>query len=187
MRCVIDRRLLVHNRADSRVLGYHDCDLRSEGVRAEDHRSKAFQAVVEAAADKLMVPGAMVVLRTPQGNFNAAVGTTEIGAETPPTADTHFRIASNTKTMTAALIVLLAQDGKLKFSDPVSAYVPNVPNGENITIAELLKMRSGLFNYTGDPALSAASGCRPDEGVDTARGVGHRIPAPTAVRPRRLL
>jgi D-alanyl-D-alanine carboxypeptidase len=116
---------------------------------------KAFQAVVEAAADKLMVPGAMVVLRTPQGDFNTAVGTTELGSRTPPAADTHFRIASNTKTMTAALIVLLAQDGKLKFSDPVSTYVPNVPNGENITIAELLKMRSGLFNYTADPALSA--------------------------------
>jgi D-alanyl-D-alanine carboxypeptidase len=121
----------------------------------------AFQAVVDAAAKKLMVPGAMVLLRTPQGEFNAAVGTTELGAQTPPAADTHFRIASNTKTMTAALIVLLAQDGKLKFSDPVSAFVPDVPNGENITIAQLLKMRSGLFNYTADPALSAASDADP--------------------------
>ena len=60
----------------------------------------AFQAVVAAAAKKLMVPGAMVLLRTPQGNFDAAVGTTELGAQTPPAADTHFRIASNTKTMT---------------------------------------------------------------------------------------
>ena len=50
-----------------------------------------------------------------------------------------FRIASNTKTMTAALIVLLAQDRKLKFSDPIFAYVAGVPNGENITVAELLK------------------------------------------------
>ena len=117
---------------------------------------KAFQAVVEAAADKLNVPGTMVLLRTPQGNFDVAVGTTELGTKTPPAADTHFRIASNTKTMTAALIVLLAQDGKLKFSDPVSAYVPDVPNGENITIAKLLKMRSGLYGYTADPDLSAA-------------------------------
>ena len=84
------------------------------------------------------------------------VGTTELGAQTPPDANTHFRIASNTKTMTAALIVLLAQDGKLKFSDPVSNYVPDVPNGNNITIAELLKMRSGLYNYTNAPELSAA-------------------------------
>jgi D-alanyl-D-alanine carboxypeptidase len=115
---------------------------------------KAFQAVVDAAAKNLMVPGAMVLLRTPQGAFTAAVGTTELGGQTPPAANTHFRIASNTKTMTAALIVLLAQDGKLKFSDPVSSYVPNVPNGENITVAQLLKMRSGLYGYTADPALA---------------------------------
>jgi CubicO group peptidase (beta-lactamase class C family) len=116
---------------------------------------KAFQAVVDAAAKQLMVPGAMVLLRTPQGNFSATYGTTELGAQTPPAPNTHFRIASNTKTMTAALIVLLAQDGKLKFSDPVSNYVPGVPNGENITVAELLKMRSGLYGYSADPALSA--------------------------------
>jgi CubicO group peptidase (beta-lactamase class C family) len=116
---------------------------------------KAFRAVVDAAAKQLMVPGAMVLLRTPQGNFSATYGTTELGAQTPPAPNTHFRIASNTKTMTAALIVLLAQDGKLKFSDPVSNYVPGVPNGENITVAELLKMRSGLYGYSADPALSA--------------------------------
>jgi D-alanyl-D-alanine carboxypeptidase len=122
---------------------------------------KAFQSVVDAAVEKLKVPGAMVVLRTPQGDFSASAGTTELGARTPPTAGTHFRIASNTKTMTAALIVLLVQDGKLKFDDPVSAYVPDVPNGEHITVAELLKMRSGLYGYTGDPELAAAMDADP--------------------------
>jgi CubicO group peptidase (beta-lactamase class C family) len=122
---------------------------------------KAFQAVVETAAEQLKVPGALVLLRTPQGDFSAAYGTTELGAQTPPTPDTHFRIASNTKTMTAALIVLLAQDGKLKFSDPVSTYVPDVPNGENITVAQLLKMRSGLYGYTADPALAAVMDADP--------------------------
>ena len=52
--------------------------------------------------------------------------------------------------------MLLAQDGKLKFSDPVSDYVPDVPNGTNITIADLLTMRSGLYNYTNAPEFSAA-------------------------------
>ncbi|MGX9787404.1 serine hydrolase domain-containing protein [Mycobacterium sp. MMS18-G62] len=122
---------------------------------------KAFQAVVDTAAKKLMVPGAMVLLHMPQGDFTFAFGTTELGAQTPPATNTHFRIASNTKTMTAALIVLLAQDGKLKFSDPVSAYIPNVPNGENITVAQLLKMRSGLYGYTADPELSAAMDADP--------------------------
>jgi len=128
---------------------------------------QAFQAVVDATAKQLKVPGAMVVLRTPQGNFNAAFGTTELGAQTSPDAITHFRIASNTKTMTAALIVLLAQDGKLKFTDPVSAYVSDVPNGENITVAELLKMRSGLYGYTADPALAAAMDADPGKAWTT--------------------
>jgi D-alanyl-D-alanine carboxypeptidase len=115
----------------------------------------ALQATVEATAKELMIPGAVVEVRTPQGDLTAAVGTTQRGAEVPPGADTHFRIASITKTMTSAVIVLLAQEGKLQFSDPISKYVPNVPNGENITIDELLKMRSGLYGYTNDPDFAA--------------------------------
>jgi CubicO group peptidase (beta-lactamase class C family) len=115
----------------------------------------ALQAVVERATKEMLVPGAVVAIRTPQGSYTAAVGTTELGKQTPPDVNTHFRIASNSKTMTAALVVLLAQDGKLKFTDPVSDYVPDVPNGANITVAELLTMRSGLYNYTNAPEFSA--------------------------------
>jgi hypothetical protein len=79
-----------------------------------------------------------------------------LGATTSPRADTHFRIASNTKTMTAAVIVQLAQEAKLSLGDPISKYVPGVPNGDNITIAELLDMRSGLYNYTDAPELWAS-------------------------------
>ncbi|MFJ3334121.1 serine hydrolase domain-containing protein [Streptomyces sp. NPDC086766] len=115
-----------------------------------------FRSAVASAARKLMVPGAVVLLRTPQGTFRAAVGTTQRGTARPPTTGDHFRIASNTKTLTSALILLLAQDGRLRLSDPVSAYVPGVPNGEHITIADLLRMRSGLYNYTDAPGLAAS-------------------------------
>jgi D-alanyl-D-alanine carboxypeptidase len=114
-----------------------------------------FQSVVENAANKLQVPGALVLLQTRQGTFTAKVGTTELGTSSPPQTDTHFRIASNTKTMTAALILLLAQDGKLTLDDPISAYVRDVPNGDAITLADLLAMRSGLYCYTFAPELSA--------------------------------
>jgi len=40
----------------------------------------------------------------PQPEFTVSYGTTLLGATTPPGVDTHFRIASNTKTMTAAVI-----------------------------------------------------------------------------------
>lgn len=114
----------------------------------------ALQGVVEATAKELLLPGAVVLLRTPQGNLAFGYGATELGGTTPPRADTYFRAASNTKTMTAAVIVLLVEEGKLRFDDPVSKYVEGVPNGDNITISELLKMRSGLYNYTSAPEIA---------------------------------
>lgn len=90
----------------------------------------ALQDTVEAIAKELMVPGAMVLLHTPQGELVFGYGSTELGVTIPPHADTHFRIASNTKTMTAAVIVQLAQEGKFGFNDPVSKYVSGVPNGD---------------------------------------------------------
>ena len=109
------------------------------------------QTLVDTTARELLVPGAVVLLRTPQREFTVSYGTTLLGANSPPSADTHFRIASNTKTMTAAVIVLLAQENKLRLDDPVSKYVSGVPDGDKITIAELLNMRSGLYTYDDDP------------------------------------
>ncbi len=123
----------------------------------------ALQATVEATAKTLMLPGAMVLLRTPLGEFAFGYGTTELDTVTPPRAGTHFRAASNTKTMTAALIVLLAQEGKLRFADPVSKYVEGVPNGDNITVGQLLKMRSGLYNYTSAPELAESLDRNPNK------------------------
>ena len=114
----------------------------------------ALQSLVDKTVKDLLIPGAVVLLRTPQGDFTAASGTTQLDTTTPPRADTYFRIASNTKTMTAAIIMQLAQESKLTLDDPVSKYVPGVPNVDNITIAQLLEMRSGLYNYTNDPRLS---------------------------------
>lgn len=114
------------------------------------------RTVVENATREMLVPGALVLVRTPTQDVTVTVGTTQLGATAPPEAGTHFRIASNTKTMTAAVTVLLAQDGRLRFDDSVSTYLPDVPNGENITVAQLLRMRSGLYGYTADPALAGA-------------------------------
>ncbi|MFK0257092.1 serine hydrolase domain-containing protein [Streptomyces sp. NPDC090445] len=121
----------------------------------------ALRNAVEAATKKMTVPGALVLLTTPQGTFEVGVGTAELDKSRTPTAADHFRIASNTKTMTSALILLLAQDGRLRLSDPVSDYVRDVPNGQNITLIQLLKMRSGLYNYTDSPELAASLDAEP--------------------------
>ena len=85
--------------------------------------------MVETTAKELLIPDAVVLLRTPQGEFTVTDGTTLLRRDKPtPRRHPLPCIASNTKTMTAAVIVLLAQQGKLSLNDPVSkAYVPGVP------------------------------------------------------------
>ncbi len=101
------------------------------------------------------IPGAVVLIKSPaMGDWSATFGTAEIGQNVPMSIDDYFRIGSNTKTMTSTVILQLVQEGKLKLDDPISKYQPEVPNGQNITIAELSEMRSGLFSYTFDKGFN---------------------------------
>ena len=74
-----------------------------------------------------------------------------------PARTPSFRIASITKTMTSAVILQLAQEGKLRLDDPVSKYVPACPTATTSRSPQLLEMRSGLYNYTNAPEMAASS------------------------------
>jgi CubicO group peptidase (beta-lactamase class C family) len=65
------------------------------------------------------------------------------------TPNTKFRLGSVTKQFTAALVLLMQQDGKLNINDPVSKYLPDTPKTwEKITLANLLGHTSGIPNFT---------------------------------------
>ena len=116
----------------------------------------ALQALVDATIKEQLIPGAVFVLDTPQGDFTAASGTTERGVDRPPDARDPLPDRLEPKTMTSAVVLQLAQEGKLGLQDPVPKYVSGVPGGENITVAELLKMRSGLYNHTNSPVMATS-------------------------------
>ena len=110
--------------------------------------SAALIASFDRLAEGMMVPGAAMLIRTPDGEVTATYGTTQLGGSVPVSLDDHMRVGSNTKPWMATVILQLVQEGKIALTDPVSKYRPDIPNGENITIEQLLNMRSGLFNYT---------------------------------------
>lgn len=107
----------------------------------------AMQGTVERLAKEMLVPGAVVILRTPNGDFATTYGVTTYRGTVPTGFDQHVRVASNTKTWTGTVILQQVQEGRLRLDDKVSKYRPDVPNGDNITIEHLLAMRSGLHNY----------------------------------------
>ena len=123
----------------------------------------AMDAAVEEHAEATHQVGMVVLIRTPEGEYVKTWGSTEAGGTTEPTLDTKVRIGSNTKTWTGTVILQMVDEGKIALEDPVSRYRPDVPNGENITIAQLLNMRSGLFNYTETLELNEAIDTQPEK------------------------
>jgi D-alanyl-D-alanine carboxypeptidase len=66
-------------------------------------------------------------------------------------AGDHFKIASLTKSYTAAVILQLVGEGKLRLNQSVEHWLPGlVPNGDGITIRNLLQHTSGLFDFEAD-------------------------------------
>jgi CubicO group peptidase (beta-lactamase class C family) len=95
--------------------------------------------------------GSVLVARSGRVIFQKSYGMANYEWSIPNTDKTKFHIASVTKTFTAAAIVMLEQQGKLKLTDPLSKYVPDYLNGERITIEQMLTHSSGVPDYYSLP------------------------------------
>lgn len=108
----------------------------------------AMQRTVEALARDMQLPGAVVIVKTPKGDFSTAYGVTSYQGSTPTAYDQKIRVGSVTKSWVGTVILQQVQEGKLALTDPASKHWPGVPDGHRITIEQLLNMRSHLYNYT---------------------------------------
>jgi CubicO group peptidase (beta-lactamase class C family) len=96
--------------------------------------------------------GAVLVARGNDILLNKGYGEANVEQNIPNDPNTKFRIGSLTKQFTAALVLLLQQDGKLRIEDPVRKYLPDAPKSwDKITLAELLGHNSGIPEIQSDP------------------------------------
>jgi D-alanyl-D-alanine carboxypeptidase len=119
----------------------------TEGLPAAS--GSALQAILDQAVPNLPGVSATVIVAG-RGRWSGAAGTADDAHAVG--IDSSFGIASNTKTVIAAEVMLLADAGKLKLSDPVSAHLPRdfTFDTNGATIGNLLSMESGI----PDPALN---------------------------------
>jgi CubicO group peptidase (beta-lactamase class C family) len=125
----------------------------------------AMQSYVE---DGLMAGAVVLVARHGQIAYVKAFGKQDLASGTPMTEDTIFRIASQTKAIVSAGILILQEEGRLLISDPVGKYIPEfekttvaapkegggydvVPAKRPITIRDLLTHTAGI-GYGNGPA-----------------------------------
>jgi CubicO group peptidase (beta-lactamase class C family) len=153
------------------------------GVSQE--RFKRLDAVLQEHVDRNRIAGiVIVVLKDGRAIYERALGWSDKEAKRPMTADTIFRIASQTKALTSAAILALMEEGRLMPSMPVSRFIPayakttvavkgeagasSVPARRAITIADLLTHTAGI-SYGTDELVAAQYEAK---GLGPAAGFG---------------
>jgi D-alanyl-D-alanine carboxypeptidase len=100
------------------------------------------------------LPGVLVVVSAPgQGEYVGAQGSANLDTGAEPQTNDRFRIGSVTKTFVATAILQLVDQGKLSKSDTLSKWYPDFPNADEITIDDLLRMRSGIADYWDEETI----------------------------------
>lgn len=100
-------------------------------------------------------PGATVIVtRDGKPLLRKAYGMGDVAGKVVMQPAMSQRIGSLTKQFTATAILMLADEGKLALSDPITKFLPDYPvRGKTITIEHLLTHTSGIVSYTGKPGF----------------------------------
>jgi len=112
---------------------------------------------VDAAANSMVSDGftpglGLSVMRDGEFIYSKAFGHANIETSAKLTTQSIFKIASITKQMTAAAILLLQEDGKLSVGDRLSDYIPEFPRAEEITLYQLATHTAGLGSFNRLPS-----------------------------------
>jgi CubicO group peptidase (beta-lactamase class C family) len=141
------------------------------GIRGfSPERLARIDTVFRGMVDRGEVAGAVaLVLQEGRPVYQRAFGYSDREAGRAMTTDAIFRIASQTKAITSVAVMMLAEEGRLSLSDPVSRFIPAyratsvavvlegavevVPARRQITIRDLLTHSAGI-SYGNDPSIA---------------------------------
>jgi D-alanyl-D-alanine carboxypeptidase len=105
-------------------------------------------------------PGVALAVVTPRLRWTGSAGHAALGSQAALEPDAAFRIASVTKTFTAAAILRLVERGRLRLDDPIGEHVAPATaallwrggyDPDAIRVRDLLMHTSGLYDYASDP------------------------------------
>lgn len=114
----------------------------------------ALQKIVDAGLGSTATPGALVGVWYPgRGDWTHAAGIRDVTTALPVTLDDHVRIASNTKTFVATVVLQLVDEGALSLEDPLESHLSGIPNGAEITLRQVLGMTAGMYDFVSDQTL----------------------------------
>jgi D-alanyl-D-alanine carboxypeptidase len=120
------------------------------GLQADTIRER-MDAYVRRYVNAGLFSGVVLVSKGNTKVYEQAFGLADRTFQVPNATRSRFHIASLSKPITAAAVLLLVEQGKLNLDDHLSKFVPDFPGGDKITIEELLTHYSGLADASADP------------------------------------
>ena len=125
------------------------------GQTTVQDKAAKIDEVMTAANKYRLFNGSVLVAENGKVIYKKGLGLAHMEWNIPNTPDTKFRLGSITKQFTAALILQLVEQGKVKLDGKVSDYLPAYRKdiGEKVTVHQLLNHTSGIPSYTGLPGF----------------------------------
>jgi D-alanyl-D-alanine carboxypeptidase len=121
-------------------------------MMAQNTLPSAMASGIDAAAADVLkttgVPSASVaVVEGGKVAYVKAYGMARLDPAMAAEPGMRYSLGSISKQFTAALVLLLAQDGKLKLDDPVGKYLPGLTRANDVSIRQVLSMTSGYQDF----------------------------------------
>ncbi len=136
---------------------------KKEDVQHVDKYTAQIDQLADSLVTDLMLhgknvplPGLIIGIWAPDMGYTylKPKGYSSLSIKRPMQVADLFRIASVTKTYTAVMLLQLVDEGKIGLEDTIGKYLPGIPNGDKITIRQMLAMQSGLFEVNNDSIIA---------------------------------
>ncbi|MDR7856761.1 serine hydrolase [Tissierella sp.] len=126
-------------------------------ISTDEAISNSLETYMKALEKNQNFYGSVLVAKEGNILLNEGYGFANFEQNTLNKSQTKFAIGSVTKQFTAIAIMQLSEKGLINVEDKLSKYLPDFPNGDSITIHNLLTHSSGLANFTELPEFYALS------------------------------
>ncbi len=107
------------------------------------------KVVLDSVIGNTHVPGLVAGVWSPDKGVDLiyTAGVSNLNTNAAMDADFYFRIGSNTKTFVITVFLQLVEEELLSLDDKLSVYFPEFPRADEVTLAMLTDMRSGIYDY----------------------------------------
>ncbi len=119
----------------------------TENISDDSLDTKIDSAAIQILRETGVPSASISVVRNGEIVYTKAYGNAKLDPKVAATPEMRYAIGSISKQFTAACILLLEQEGKLSLNDPISKWLPDLTQANDVTVREILSHTSGYQDF----------------------------------------